>query len=427
MKNGERRQLMSPDRPPEYIERDIEETRARMDATLDSLEAQFTQGQVVDKAMAIVRGRLHLGDGKDMAQSAGRVVLKNPVGFGLIGAGIAYMAYSAKKKREKQARDEERRRTVRVEHYHMGPQRPSYPYEEADYGGEQRHRGSGITERASQKGQQIKERAREKGHEASAKADELKDEARGRAGALRDQASERFEELGEEARARSEELKHQARDKAEEMKHQAEGVAHELSSRAEDMADEAKSRLSEWGSKAKHAGHEVTEELQGRAQGLREDVQEKASVIAQSARAKADNLSRSVRTASAKVQANSKVAARKAQQQAVHARDVVVEQFKAHPFLFIGLGLGLGAAVAASLPHTRRENELIGRHRDRLIHKVDEASAHGIERAREAAARAAEALEQNVLTGNGVDDAELGDEEAAAESPPPMDDDSRFE
>lgn len=379
MKNGEMRQLSPADRPPQYIERDIEETRARMGATLDSLESQLSQGQIVDRALAIFRSR----QGKDIAKSAGKIVLHNPIGFGLIGAGIGYMAYSAKKRKDEAERQEERRRTLRIEHVHMGT--PPLGYANAS--------NMGAGQPAAAEGEGWREKAGEKASD----------------------------------------LKERAEEKASEWKGRAEETAHGIKEQAEEKAHEAQSRFSRWTSKASskasnavRAGHDGAGGVKGRtsemmggarekASGIAEGARQRASDIAESARMRADDVSRSMRTATARVQANSRAMAQKAKAQASHTQERVSRQFHERPLLFVGLGLAIGAAIAATLPPTRREDRVVGRHRDRLLEKVDETSAHGIDRAREAAARAAQAIEEEVRRGDGID-AELGSSGGAGAS-----------
>lgn len=79
------------------IERDLEHTRARLDATLDALQQKLSPGQMVDEAMNWFRQ----GDGAEFTRNFGRSVRDNPVPLALIGAGIGWLIINSGRSRER--------------------------------------------------------------------------------------------------------------------------------------------------------------------------------------------------------------------------------------------------------------------------------------------------------------------------------------
>jgi ElaB/YqjD/DUF883 family membrane-anchored ribosome-binding protein len=69
------------------MERDVEQTRARMTETLDELRARMSPGQMLDEVLGYARDS---GGGK-MIQNLGRTIQENPAPLLVIGAGIAWM------------------------------------------------------------------------------------------------------------------------------------------------------------------------------------------------------------------------------------------------------------------------------------------------------------------------------------------------
>ncbi len=81
-------------------------------------------------------------------------------------------------------------------------------------------------------------------------------------------------------------------------------------------------------------------------------------------------------------------------EQARHAGRQIKEKASAYmheqPLIMTGLGLALGAAIAALLPSTRTENELMGRTADSLKRKIGDTAAQQFETAKETAGELAQ-------------------------------------
>jgi hypothetical protein len=73
-------------RDPEAIARAIDETRTEVDETLDALQARLSPGQMLDRAMELVRA-----NGGQFAGNLGRTVRDNPYPLILTGVGLAWM------------------------------------------------------------------------------------------------------------------------------------------------------------------------------------------------------------------------------------------------------------------------------------------------------------------------------------------------
>jgi len=73
-------------RDPEAIARAISETRNDVDETLDALQARLSPGQLLDRAMELMRA-----NGGQFASNLGRSVRDNPLPVMLTGIGLAWM------------------------------------------------------------------------------------------------------------------------------------------------------------------------------------------------------------------------------------------------------------------------------------------------------------------------------------------------
>lgn len=79
------------DKRPDEIEDEIARTRADMDVTLDAIQRKLSPGELVDQAMSYVKQN----GGGDMMVDVGNLVRDNPIPVALIGAGMAWLLYSA--------------------------------------------------------------------------------------------------------------------------------------------------------------------------------------------------------------------------------------------------------------------------------------------------------------------------------------------
>src|SRR5512145_2218073 len=72
------------------LERETEETRARLEQTLGELRARMSPGHLIDQATDYFRNN----SGREYLHNLREEVVRNPVPIALIGAGIAWLAIS---------------------------------------------------------------------------------------------------------------------------------------------------------------------------------------------------------------------------------------------------------------------------------------------------------------------------------------------
>lgn len=93
------------EKDPETLEREINQTRAEMRQTLDSLERKLTAGQLLDQAL-----RFFGVKGSEIGSSVGRCVKENPMPFFLTATGIGWMMFGPSQ--SSSARYDRRRRDL---------------------------------------------------------------------------------------------------------------------------------------------------------------------------------------------------------------------------------------------------------------------------------------------------------------------------
>lgn len=164
----------------------------------------------------------------------------------------------------------------------------------------------------------------------------------------------------------------------------SEGGSHGVSGRVSSAASSVKDAASSAGHKvadvASSAGHKVSH--------LAGNVREHASDLSHRTRDKATSLGYSTRY------------------QARRAQTGFWQMMEENP-LAVGLAtLTLGVLAGLSLPTTRRENELMGETRDRLVDKIEEAGREALEKGKQVAETAVETIKDEAesagLTASGI-------------------------
>ena len=69
------------------IERELDQTRSRLDTTMDVLQQKLAPGSMVDQAVEY----FNEGGGMELGRSLGRGLRDNPVPVALIGAGVGWL------------------------------------------------------------------------------------------------------------------------------------------------------------------------------------------------------------------------------------------------------------------------------------------------------------------------------------------------
>ncbi|MEK0084440.1 DUF3618 domain-containing protein [Benzoatithermus flavus] len=335
------------------IERDLEHTRSRLDATIDALQQKLSPGQMVDEAFAWFRE----GGGAEFGRNLARTVRDHPMPVALIGVGLAWLAVSSARERsggsydssrgaEPYDRDERSRGYVGRETPAYGPRAyagSSYgatvphqpmPYEAAAYedlATKARDAGSRVERRTGESEESYRERV------YAAKASVL--------GVTR-QASEslsafvdRVETALSAAADRFRQAAQRAGDMASDMAERVTSTASSMSSRAGDTADRGKAGL---------------RSLYGYGQSAAYGVRDSASYAAW------------------------------------RARDVgsrTADYLQDQPLLMGVLGVTVGAILGMLIPPTRYEREMLGSIRQDFKEQAREMAGQagqGVMRAAEA-------------------------------------------
>jgi len=155
----------------EQLEREAEQTRAELSATLEELRLRMTPGQVVDQLVDYAAE----SSGGMFFRNLRRQVVSNPMPVALMGAGLAWLAMSG-------------RRTS------------------ADGTGQAGNFTSRTADRIRQAGDDIAGGVRHATNDASKKADEWSDQARSMTSDMMDRAQRKASELQDAARATSDKL-----------------------------------------------------------------------------------------------------------------------------------------------------------------------------------------------------------------------------
>jgi hypothetical protein len=79
---------------PATLEREIDQTRAEMNQTLNALERKLSPGELLDESLTYVRQH-----GGDLLSSVGNTIRENPGPALLTGAGLAWMVLASSRPR----------------------------------------------------------------------------------------------------------------------------------------------------------------------------------------------------------------------------------------------------------------------------------------------------------------------------------------
>jgi ElaB/YqjD/DUF883 family membrane-anchored ribosome-binding protein len=125
-----------------------------------------------------------------------------------------------------------------------------------------------------------------------------------------------------------------------------------------------------------------------RTRELAEDVSDRATALADTARDKAQETADRARETADRVADAAERAANRARNAADRGRRRVAEEYDENPLASAVLALGVGLAIGVALPSTRKEGEMMGRARDRVVDKARTQVADTAERVENAIDRA---------------------------------------
>lgn len=362
------------DMSPDEIEQDIAKTRAHIDRTLDVLTARLSPGALMDQALQTARDT-----GGEFTLNLGRTIRENPVPTALLGIGVGWLMLAGRRSGnggyiehyDELEEDYEARRSYQVSSSGLAP---TSGLETAD---------TDVPEDWSA------------AYEAQGEVDAEGQPSGGdRVQAAKATGKEAYEQVRQGATGASAKLA---------------ASAQRGTHAARDAADRAKASAREMRGRLGGGGRKTTERAKEMAYGL----SDRASATA----ARAKLYGSSVADRASDAYRRSGYVARDASGRALEAAGSAGWFAREHP-IAIGLGIAaLGAAIAAFLPRTRREDELMGETAEEVKAAArQQAEAHA-EKAREAAAAAIETGKQKAqeagLTPQGIKD-KLNETAAAA-------------
>jgi hypothetical protein len=362
------------DMSPDEIEQDITHTRAHIDRTLDALTARLSPGALMDQALQTARDT-----GGEFTLNLGRTIRENPVPTALLGIGVGWLMLAGRQggnggyvEHYDDFEDEyEARRSYQVSASGLAP--TSSP----------QTAGTDVPEDWSA------------AYEAQGEVDAEGQPSGGdRVQAAKATGKEAYEQVRQGATGTSAKLA---------------ASAQRGTHAARDAADRAKASAREMRGRLSGGGRKTTERAREMAHGL----SDRASATA----ARAKLYGSSVADRASEAYRRGEYVARDASGRALEAAGSAGSFAREHP-IAIGLGIAaLGAAIAALLPRTRREDELMGETADELKAAAREQAEAQAEKARDAAAAALEAGKQKAqeagLTPGGIKE-KLNETAAAA-------------
>jgi ElaB/YqjD/DUF883 family membrane-anchored ribosome-binding protein len=134
----------------------------------------------------------------------------------------------------------------------------------------------------------------------------------------------------------------------------------------------------------------AAESMKETARGVREQVAGTAEQLKRSAQDVAENLQQYSATIGEQVAETAAQTRRQASRTARQLKKQATSFVHEQPLLCAAIGVALGAALAAALPKTETEDELMGETSDALKHKLGEAASEQLETAKAAASKVAQ-------------------------------------
>lgn len=319
-------------RRPEEIEHDIERTRARLSSNIDAIQRKLTPGEMMDEAISYARTSLPA----DFGSNLNKAVRDNPIPVALIGLGVAWLAM-------------------------QGKQRPAYMSHERHgsfgFSGDTHRPGSGF---ASEHGL---------GFGGQGDVDD-----HGVGGHITGDHSSSFDGAKNKVSAAGSSLKDKASSMAQNVKSKFSGGSQDSSQGYSSSGPGIKEKISSAGQSIR----EKASELGSRVSGSGSNMGDRSRGMAQDARSRANDLGQ------------------RSQQQYYRAKDSVTHMVEEQPMFLGVLGLALGTIIAAIIPPTRREDELLGHTRDDFFARGQQMAREQAENLKSSAQHVAETVKETV-------------------------------
>ena len=348
----------------------IESTRAHMGETMEQIGDRVNPDRVQAELKARARDQVHevkenvkyrarsaMRDMEHEVNEAGRglwaTIRENPIPAGMVGVGVAWLMANG---RSGDHRD--RDYAARYEPYagqrgYRGYAGPEGTYSTRGYQTARGYTAGGYDYDAGYEAGDYEAGPMDQGFELREGADADRD--------MSDRARERMDDAAGTA-------KQKASDAADTAKH-----------KASDAADSAKDRASEMKDQARHRASEMTDEARHRASRMAAGAKHQASNAADSVRHVGRHAQRAERRVEHAVQDN--------------------------PLAAGAIAAALGLAAGLMIPETRREHEMFGPARDRMLDNAERTVRQAGEKARdvarETASESARQAVDQVMPGGG--------------------------
>jgi len=334
-----------------YYQHEAEATRNRLARGLDELNDRLTPGQVFDEVLTYAKG-----GGGTFFKALTNAARENPIPSLLIGTGC--MLFFAEK---------------------MG----FTGYGRGGMSFQARGRGNGHSESGdySGSGGDVHRYSGPRGYAGSNRYSES-----GSYG-----GSSNYRSSQSQGRSTMQAVSEKASDLAEGAKEKVSAVGETISGAAQSATDTARETLEGVSSRAS----QTADQLKQSAQGLGETVQQYSSTVSSQVTETASQLAdRAAR------------GRRQAVDVAGRMKDRAATLVEEQPLLVAGIAFAAGAALAAALPTTKTENELMGEASDRIKGTVKDAASERFEAAKSTASQVAQEARSAVKEGIGVDPVE---------------------
>ncbi|RLQ88725.1 DUF3618 domain-containing protein [Notoacmeibacter ruber] len=347
------------------LEAEAERHRSNIDSTIDALKDRVSPGQMVDEALGFFKE----GQVADAGRNFGRQVRDNPLALGLIGAGIAWLAFG------------NGARSMGSDLYdRYGPDGGNGDVDE--YG-----RFRPVGGRHMDPGRFPSSGEYNDPYRSSADVDPRTGRAVHIPDPRTDKDGDFVHQTHVDGPAKSGSAGSSLKDKASSAGSSVKGAASSAGSAVSGAASSTGSAISgaasSAGSAARSAGSTVGDAASGAAAGIASGASSAGHAAGDAAYATGHAFAEGGRA----VGRGAAYAGRSAADGYRTARSEIISAFRDEPLVFGAIAIAVGAAIGAALPPTRREDEWMGQTRDDLR---DEA----YERGREAVAGARDVAEK---------------------------------
>ena len=352
---------MSDNRSPAEIEEQIEQERAELAGTLDTLQDRFSVEGVVNQVSDHLRS-----NGGEIARNMGETVKQNPLGVALVGAGLAWLMFGKgpSANRIANAAPDMSRRSGGSHSAHSNAG-ASYDTRPANYDPTPTTRPT-----PAMKGSHY----RDDDPALDWYHDDLDDDDRD---GTWDQVKDAAATGAAQARGGWQSTKETVADAAGSAKDSISGAAGTAKDKVSAAAGSAKDKAGSAADGAKDAagslsasGRDRLDTAKGGFRSARDGVADTAERTRRRLAQGTENMSAEARDRIVRARRAALRAKDASAVQAQRAAEKSAEAFDRQPLAFGALAFAVGAAAAATLPRTEKEDELLGAESDRLIRRA---------------------------------------------------------